>query len=384
MIKASATLIIDMGNSETRVATVYGKTMNGVPRLIISKIPNSFAELPEGYEIPEEYKNENSIVFNYKNNKPFTSGELCEREFPVSSVRPTAIEKKYEAFSTELTLNATLLEGYRSVAKITGADIDDLDISWKVVVLLPPADMFVGAKQVADKVRSIKSLNFIQPDFTADIDITEVNVYPESLMAFMGVVFGIGGTINSGMKNLLKETILIIDIGAGTTDFCVVKNSSIIEDTKETVDTGGNNVHQKVRQMLKREGLALPDKVVQEATVRGTVKDGSRELSIVDKINDAKEMVASALTGAIRDFFESTQFPARTIEKVLVVGGGSMTPKVEGIKSMSEYLVKYLHGFAPNADLVEIPQINIETSTGVFGATPRELNVLGALVVSTR
>lgn len=384
MIKASATLIVDMGNSETRVATVYGKTMNGVPRLIISKIPNSFAELPEGYEIPEEYKNENSIVFNYKNNKPFTSGELCEREFPVSSVRPTAIEKKYEAFSTELTLNAALLEGYRSVAQITGADIDDLDISWKVVVLLPPADMFVGAKQVADKVRSIKSLNFIQPDFTADIDITEVNVYPESLMAFMGVVFGIGGTINSGMKNLLKETILIIDIGAGTTDFCVVKNSSIIEDTKETVDTGGNNVHQKVRQMLKREGLALPDKVVQEATVRGTVKDGSRELSIVDKINDAKEMVASALTGAIRDFFESTQFPARTIEKVLVVGGGSMTPKVEGIKSMSEYLTKYLHGFAPNADLVEIPQINIETSTGVFGATPRELNILGALVVSTR
>ena len=45
MVEGKASLVIDLGNSETRVMTIFGKTESGDPIQRLSILPNKFGEL---------------------------------------------------------------------------------------------------------------------------------------------------------------------------------------------------------------------------------------------------------------------------------------------------------------------------------------------------
>ena len=75
-------------------------------------------------------------------------------------------------------------------------------------------------------------------------------------------------------------------------------------------------------------------------------------------------------------------FPLQTVENLLVVGGGSIPSDIEGVESLSTYLVNRLKEFSPNIELVPLPkEYKGEDSTGAE-TNPRLLNILGAGVLS--
>ena len=47
MIVGKASLVVDLGNSETRVVTLFGNTELGEPKLRLSILSNKFGELSE-------------------------------------------------------------------------------------------------------------------------------------------------------------------------------------------------------------------------------------------------------------------------------------------------------------------------------------------------
>lgn len=377
-----ATLVVDLGNSETRVLVQSGVGRSGLVRQRLSTVSNQFAPLAEGYNPPEVYTEENTSIFKTEDGETFANGLLVEREFQMMAIRPTAIQKKQESKVSMLTIQRAFMEGYKLLGEVYRCSVKSLDVTWKVTYLLPPNDIELGGKMLYEKITGLKHLNFIMPDFQVDLKIDGAKVFPEGFAAYIGTLMRKGRVVNEDFKYLLNSTTLVVDIGAGTTDFFVVKGTETVDSTKSTTQIGGNNVIAFVRQGLIRKGITLPESVVEEGIRTGKVKDGSKVLNIAAGVAQSKDRVAYNLINEITSYFEANMFPLRTIENLLVVGGGSIPSEIEGVESLSTYLVNRLKEFSPNIELVPLPKEYLGKDETGSEMNPRLLNILGAGVLS--
>ena len=300
MVEGKAKLVIDLGNSETRVITQFGG------KSVLTVLPNMMSDLTDGavatFMKSEDYNEETSRIFEYKGVN-YCNGELCEKEFGVTAMTPTALLKKYDTLISELNIQNAFRQGFESVSRIANCDMQSVDVEWDVTVLLPPEDIEIGSKVISKKIQGMKTLNFKMPELVKVLDVLSVKVLPEGFAAFIGILFKSKSAIRSEYSFLRNATTLIVDIGAGTTDVIIVKDGKALQSSRFTVEIGGNNVHQIVRSKLKRKGIALPSSTVREGVETGVVKNGSRVVEIATEIAEAKDMVASQLVDAIHMFF---------------------------------------------------------------------------------
>lgn len=394
MNQGTAKLIIDLGNSETRIMVMHGKK-NGVFRRKLKSAPNQYAQhdatvKPQGAVAQKSFQFiSNGEVKGEQATQEYVGGHVVPREYANTRIEPRSIQRKYESLTTLLALHIAFFKGYQAVAELNGYDIEDVEVDWEVTVLIPPADVDLGSAEIASIIRSIKKINFTLPEkLEKDIEIVEfgITVLSEGHSAFVGVAFKSSTELREGYESLLNEKVLIVDIGAGTTDFLVIDSGLVVESTKFTEETGGNNIMQVTRSNLrKKDGLRLPVSAVKQGITTGEVRDGSQVRSIVGEIADAKNQVSFTLISALNDFFDQTGFNPRTINSMLVVGGGSIKSEVAGIQPISDYLVKQLRSYSPNIALVETPTESRELPDGtteVREINPRLLNILGAGVQS--
>lgn len=404
MVQGQGTIILDMGNSGTRVIVKYGKDGNtGRYHERQFTLSNRFSMVSEGFKPSEDYSEETSTVFGIEavvGGQPlggvWANGEVQEREFSVGDIRPSALEKKYSAKTTALTFEVAILYATRAVMQITRvSDFKQVDVTWNVVVLLPPGDLAEGKSKMIDVISSVKHVYCSYPDVDFPIKVNKIHVLPEGYCAYMGVIFDRGSIIRPEYQSLIGETTMVIDIGAGTTDIMIIQNKSIIQSTMTTIDRGGNQVSQLVKKGLKvNYGLKLKEVDINKGIISGTVRDGSKTIDIVDIINSAKDSVANSIVNDVRDFFEETEFPIRSIGKLLVCGGGSMSSEddesgSENIKALSEAIVSQMKVYSPNIELVGIPTtfVNADMPDGTTKKvekkiSPRMLNVIGASILS--
>ena len=385
MVTGTAKLVVDLGNSETRVKTFYGKTMKGNARSRLCVMSNRYAQIPahqvDGYVSEGVYSEEDSTIFTH-NRTVYCNGRLCDIEFSQASFRPSAMEKKYDSLITKLELINALHQGYIAVADFANCGVESLDLEWELFLLLPPEDMDVGAAKIAELARSITEIDFQMPEMRKEIKISNVKVFPEGLCAFIGTVFKSKGAIRNGYSYLIEnqESTLICDVGAGTTDFIMVKGAQVISTSKFTREIGGNNVHRLVQRALRGRGISLPDSLVAEGCEKGYVKSGSRQIDITKEIAQAKQTVSRQLVDAIQEFFESSMIPIRTIANILVVGGGAENSPNEDIQPISTYITEYIKKLSPDIQQVEIPS---EVKDGITSRlSPRMLNITGAGILA--
>ena len=386
MIIGTAKLVVDLGNSETRVKTIYGKTAKGNSRSRLTCLDNRYSSISDekigDYLESNDYSEENSVIFKVENGLHYCNGDICNIEMTQTSFRPSALEKKYESLVTKLTLLNALRQGIEDVADFSNCDIDSVNVDWEVVVLLPPEDLGVGAKPMADIVKSIKSINFLMPSISKDVNITKVNIYPEGMCAFFGVIFERKGVVRPGYKYLLEnnESTVIFDIGAGTTDIVMVKGSQVVQSSRFTKEIGGNNVHRLVQRSLRNKGISLPDEVVREGVNSGFVKSGSRTIDITEEIAEAKRAVSTQLVDAVQEFFESSMISIRTIANILVCGGGAVESNNEKVHPIANYIIDYMRRLSPDLQMIEMPILNINGE--MKKSSPRLLNIMGAGVLA--
>ena len=381
-----ASVIIDLGNSETRVIVLYDKPQSKSETFKRKRFTfsNRFAEIDSKYTPSSNYTEDTTTIFKANgklNDIPvdevyYANGELQEKEFYVGSLRPSATEKKYNSLTTILSYELAILRGTEFLMNEKGVAPDD--ISWFVTILLPPGDMEVGQSRAVALVKSVKRIESTFPKMSFSINLKRVSVLQEGFCAYIATVFERGQKLRTNFKYLLSETTLVLDIGAGTTDFLVVRDNKIIESTRHTVARGGNNVTQIVRKRLSMEydGLNLPESIVAKGIENGFVKDGSKSIDITGFTVMAKDEVAKQLVSDAQGYLEETEYPIRTIGRLICCGGGAIGINEGGTtKALSEAVVTYFKKLSPNIELVELPR----STDGII--SPRDLNVVGGSIL---
>ncbi len=399
MVQGSAILVVDLGNSSTKAKVLFGKdSKSGNYRSRTFELSNVFAQVPSDYEVSNDYNDHTSTILRVdadvngiKLSGDYCNGELQKREFPRSIIKPSAVDKKWNLESSALSFRLALLHAYKAVMDISRvSDFRQVDVSWTVVTLLPPGDIDVGRDAITSMVKSITHIDSVYPEASLDVHINKVAVLPEGFCAYAGVVFDIGNVFRAETKFLSKEAVLVIDIGAGTTDICVIRGGKLVQSSKYTIPTGGNNVYQLVRRSLMKRGLLFEDSDIRDGVVSGTVKDGAKVVSIVTNVNEAKANVSQALVSSIQDFLELTDVQLRSIGYILICGGGAMVDSdVQEIHPLSESIFDRIRKYSPNCELVEIPTHTVTREQEDGGMvkveetiSPRELNLVGASILA--
>lgn len=402
MVQGNAILVVDLGNSSTKCKVLFGKDPNsGRYRERRFDISNVFAPIDEGYEVPEvDYPSDKSTILRVVtslNDRPirgdFCNGELQQKEKPLSTIKPSASDKKYNLDSTVLSMHMAFLYACKGIMDIQRInDFSKLDITWTVVALLPPGDVDEGKGPMSKLIGGITRLQAVYPTCDIPIKVNKTVILPEGFCAYAGVVYDAGCVFRSDYKFLTEETVLVIDIGAGTSDMIIVKNNRQIQNTKYTITQGGNNVHQLVRRKLRMQGLDIDDEAIRRGIIKGEVKDGSKPVSIVDIVNTAKAEVAQKIVSEIQDFLEVTDIKARSVGYVLICGGGSMKDSdAEAILPLSQKVIESFKALSPNTELIQIPDhvVTKELPDGDVEKTteaisPRELNLIGASILAEK
>lgn len=388
MVYGVATLIVDLGNSETRVKTYFGRTQKGNRRSKLSYISNVFSTIEREDDLQRalgnsEYNGNNSKVFSVNGIK-YCNGMIQDSEFNATSFRPTAQDKKYTSLSTKLSMYCAFMRGYEDISRWTQTDIESLSVEWNVTVLLPAGDLDLGAEKLADMIKNLGSLNFEMPNVKKDLNILRVNVLPEGFAALLGVMFQSYGKLRPGYEQIAdKDTYtLIIDIGAGTTDISVAKGGKVISNSRKSVEVGGNNVQVAVKKMLSKKGLnRIKDTWFREACETGILRVGVNRLEIFDEINSAKSMVAVKLVNAIKEFLEENTVDIMDVSYLLVCGGGAVVNEgISELEPIANYITKYLAEISMGIELIDMP--DYEDDGEILQVSPRLLNIIGASIAS--
>lgn len=390
MVEGKASLVIDLGNSETRVMTIFGKTESGDPIQRLSILPNKFGELAKRDERllkNPDYNASNSKVFTVGGSL-FCSGYICDREKGTASLRPSSSIKKYSSEITMYSVRLAFLEGLYHIADMTNTSIDSINVDWRVTVLLPPSDLELGAEKIKQNILGLNAINFIIPSIEKSIRILDVRVFPEGFCAFIGEVFESRRKVREGYKDVLNSSTLVIDIGAGTTDFCIIKDTRLVDGSRHSEETGGNQVFQKMNtELRKKYGKNFPEDSLREASVSGVIKVGARELQIDDVVSIARKDVAVKLSSVIRNYIESSDFSIFDIENILICGGGAEECG-SSMKPLGQFLKEDLSVWMSYSSFLEIPSVDkVVNKNGLeylekVKISPRLLNIIGAGVLS--
>lgn len=389
MVSGEATLVLDLGNSSTRVATKYGKNSKGNPREKINVVSNAFGTIPENmvqsYLNNDVYSEENSRIFRC-NDEVYCNGKICSTEFESTVLRPTSLEKKYNSLAAKLAIINGFCKGYEAIAGFTDNAIDGIDVKWNLVMLLPPEDIETGAKELAEMARSIKKIKFLMPKIEKDIEIQSVKIFPEGFAAYIAVVFEEVGKVREGYADLIEDgnRTLIVDIGGGTTDYSLADGASIIASTRFTREIGGNNVHQRMRKLMRDKGYTLSDSAARAGCEKGFVKIGAQKVECIEEIQQAKKEVARQLVDSVQEFFENTMLAIQSINNILIVGGGAEESNVDGIKPISNYIMEFMQRLSKNIGLVQLPVSKKEVDGVVTEVkmSPRMCNIIGACILA--
>lgn len=387
MISGKVKLILDMGNSETRGRVKFGVDSDGMMREGKFTLSNVFSKVEDAnYVVPADYTTADSTMFtipavqigNGEVAGTYVNGNICATEFSSTPIRPTALDKKYNLQTTPLTFALAILKATEIVADMAKvSNLNELDLIWDVSILLPPAEKDKGLAEMTRIVKSINHIDYKFPEVSLDIRVDNVVVYPEGFCAFIGAVFTRGMKIRQGMEKWLQDTVLVQDIGAGTTDRMIIKGGRVISDSLDSSQIGGNQVTQAVKRRLRKDlDLPLPDEEILQGVITGVVRDGSKLVDISKIVIQAKKDVATQEVNELTDYFEDLNYPMRTISGILACGGGTLESENPSIPPLSDVMLGFLETLMPNSELLELPK----DKNGV-PISPRELNIEGASIL---
>lgn len=389
-----AGVMIDFGNSETRaIVTAGGKNYR-------FNLSNKFAEVQAGYQVSTKYINSKSTIF-VANGTHYANGVIVDREFPRSCVSPASKQSKVTQLPTELTLNLVFIRAVELLAQAFHVGVDHLDITFDVSALLPPLDHAKNEALLEALIRKVSAVSALTPSaFKKAFKIGNVSVQSEGVAAFLGALYYEEGLLPSSLSDgaslaagdvLITEYasntslvevesntdfsngyVLVLDIGAGTTDLAMFLDMELVEGSKDSFAVGGNLVQSIVsREVRKNFGYLPPD--VQSLVLTGTLHEGNKTHDLSALVTSAKKEYAREAIIFIKDYINNMNVDMPVVKGLLAVGGGAVPTIKDGqvvSPAMGSVLIEYLKELAPNMEL-----LNTE------GKDLRDLNIQGLMYI---
>ncbi|HJT17940.1 MAG TPA: rod shape-determining protein [Thermoanaerobaculia bacterium] len=141
--------------------------------------------------------------------------------------------------------------------------------------------------------------------------------------------------------NALLHT-MIIDIGAGTTDFCVMKGRYPTEEDQRTLTVAGDSIDQHLLKLIEdrypqanvtifmvrewKEKYSFVGQAPQRATVTAPVKGVPTEIDITNEIKAACETILGPVVETMLDLLSRVEpeFQDRVRNNIILSGGGGL------------------------------------------------------------
>lgn len=372
-------VLIDIGNSETRVRIKY-KPLKGLESVYPAidshtfTLSNHYICVDSDYAISPDYRNANSTVLNI-NGQRVLHGEVVEREFRGRWDIPTGKGNKSDEAITEWTLHRIFLEVNKILADTWGISVGEVDVAYNVYILLPPAEHLNNKQGMIDLIKGIDEVVEMVPEGEVDykpithtILCNDIQAYPEGITAFFGIRVNIEGnklTPNKDVERFMRGYVLVMDIGAGTTDFAIMKDGKLMSDTRMSLPIAGNQIKASVKtnianadaklRMKLQTGIQNMASVMNEAMLDEEGLKAPIDCSV--ELGRAKEAFASSLVNSLRDYAEVHQDCLPLVNGVLVVGGANVTAKRNGeivSQPVETYILPKLSAYIDDVELMPL------------------------------
>jgi rod shape-determining protein MreB len=160
-----------------------------------------------------------------------------------------------------------------------------------------------------------------------------------------------------GLDALLHT--LIIDIGAGTTDFCVMKGRYPTEEDQRTLTTAGDSIDQQLLKIISdrypqanvtiymvrewKEKHSFVGDAVEQVMVTAPVKGVPTELDITNEMKAACETLLAPTVETMLDLLSRVEpeFQERVRNNIILSGGGGL---IRGLAAALEESLKQVGG----------------------------------------
>lgn len=370
-INHTINLYIDLGNSETRC---FYKTSFTKGYFTLS---NHFAEIEDG--IPEDYLNSASTCF-VVDNKVIGYGDIVENEYSRTYIAPNVLRDKHTQVTTKYSIVLSCIKALEKVANTVGITTpSDANWTFNISVLLPPQEQSGYKNEMTDIVKSIRGIEVVVPTkYNIPVTISSVFVAPEAIVAFTSAIFHesvADGTLRmyKDCEKFLRGYVLVIDIGAGTTDLVLVKDGKFIFKSRNTIKIGGKLVEDLCKSYIKRDFKYTPTDIT-SVIKEGVLVKGNNEYNVSRLLNSAKKEFVARLREEIRSYFVTLEVPMEEVKGLLTVGGGTLAAVHDGVtvsNATSDFILEMFREVTPDIEPVPLHNVN-----------PREANVVGLYLMA--
>ncbi len=160
-----------------------------------------------------------------------------------------------------------------------------------------------------------------------------------------------------GLDALLHS--LVVDIGAGTTDFCVMRGRFPTEDDQRTLDNAGDSIDELLLKQLRekhadaqlsifmarawKEAHGFVGEAQQRVTVTAPMAGKPTKLDITDELRSACESIVEPITETMRDLLPrvAPEFQEKVRNNVILSGG---TSQIAGLRAALQAGLKPVGG----------------------------------------
>lgn len=395
-------LLVDLGQSEIRGIAKVGtiRTSKRMEKLFV--FPNSFSKAtnPERYSDKEDYSLSDSTLLSIQTpdrkyggqdlSYTVASGRIRELEFAMSALKfSQRVPKVHNATSyfaifslIEKTLDWVVKEGK------FGGSIKDLsqEVVFSLTILLPPSQKDLWQDEFKDQLLGTHVIQSYIPKTELKININSVTFVQEGVSAYFGLVLRKDSFKQRPLASKLKDAVvLLVDIGASTTDLVVINKGITIETSRHTITVGGNAVLSALRvHMQKIVGDKISDDTLFSICQTGLYRNGSQVIDLVNTINEFKNQVSDSINTAIVNYLDSADFDTYLINRIVVIGGNTMESENEGIKSLGKLLMEQLRINLATADVIDISEEDFSDLDLYHGGDTsqigRRINLYGASI----
>lgn len=364
------------------------------------ELPNVFAVVTGEYSVPEDYNTKTSAIIKVDTNVigqeirgRYCNGELREKEFKEGTIAPFAGmgRHKYNSLPTVLSLRLAFLRAMQELMEVTHcASVSNMDVTWDVVVLLPPGDMANGKEKMIEIVRDIKEIESVYPELRFPIKTDKVIILPEGYCAYIAVVFETGKKLRESHKYMTEGMYLIMDFGGGTSDFIIMEDNKMLQNAKHTIEIGGSSIRARIKSIIKeKHDFMVSNEDLEKGIKTGFVKKGASQIDISKYIGEANRDIASRIRTQLYDWLLANDINPSVIEGVMICGGGSVDNGNYSVQTLGSCIRDEFRTFAPECNLVQLPEmvVNREDKNGELvkekiPMNPRELNIIGAGILA--
>jgi hypothetical protein len=354
-------VIVDLGNSETRVGVFINE------KWLEKNVTNSFAALEIRYALKNEYRNSKTTILRHRG-AWYANGQLVDMEFINRELRPSSLEEKAKQISTPLSLIMILYTVHTMVSNELGVSMQDLELDIDFTIALPPLEHDVSEAEMEKLVREITEIEVCSPiEWKKNISISRVRVVPEGVSAFFGAFYEErdGALVEcSANQQFSQGYVLIVDIGAGTTDVALIKDTELQLESKDTFNKLGGNLVDSILQVeLKKQYKVTPSKAaIREVVQTGHLTIGAKGHDVADVLSLVKRNFSQRLNNQLRTYFERISVDLMEIKGLLLIGGGGLASMFDGnvtTQPLSEYFMEYFRTLAPYCELVNTRGLNL-------------------------